>query len=72
MQINVLNATWDLLVKKPFIDTDCHIRVGNQCPADEDTDDSSWLSDQVKKIYTDGGINDPSQRGKQQGNDIYK
>ena len=63
MQINVLNATWDLLVKKPFIDTDCHIRTGNNCP-DVEADDSSWFSGQVKKVYTDGGINDPNEKGK--------
>ena len=66
MQINILNATWDLLVKKPYIDTDCLIRreVGDeQCPPDEEKQDSSWFSGQVKKVYTDGGINDPNQKG---------
>ena len=70
MQINVLNATWDLLVKKPYIDTDCLIRLekGDECPPELETHDNSWFSGQVRKIYTDGGINDPDHRGKVQGN----
>ena len=70
MQINVLNATWDLLIKKPYIDTDCHIPTGNDCPAVENAD-SSWFSGQVRKVYTDGGINDPNHTGKIHDNEAF-
>ena len=61
-----MNVTWDLLLKKALIDADGH------CPQVESTADSSWFSEQVKKTYSDGGINDPNNPGKMQENNLIK
>ena len=61
-----MNATWDLLLKKPPIDTDGH------CPPADSPADSSWFSEQVKKTYSDGDINDPNNPGKMQKNNLMK
>ena len=57
MQISVQNVTWDLRLKKAYID-------GPQCPGGEDMADSAWSSNQEKKTYTDGIINNPNGTGK--------
>ena len=57
MQISVKNVTWDLRLKKAYID-------GPQCPGGEDMADSAWSSNQEKKTYTDGMINNPNGTGK--------
>ena len=57
MQISVQNVTWDLRIKKPYIDND------GQCPEGESVADTDWSSEQEKKTYTDGVVNDPSQKG---------
>ena len=56
MQISVKNVTWDLRLKRAYID-------GPQCPGGESMADSAWSSDQEKKTYTDGRINDPTGKG---------
>ena len=56
MQISVKNVTWDLRLKKAYID-------GPQCPGGESVVDSAWSSGQEKKTYTDGIINDPTGKG---------
>ena len=58
LQISVRNVTWDLRIKKPYIDND------GQCPEAPSVADSEWSSDQVKKTFTDGVVNDPNQQGK--------
>ena len=50
------NVTWDLMLKKAYID-------GPQCHGGESVVDSAWSSDQEKKTYTDGIINDPNGKG---------
>lgn len=57
MQISVKNVTWDLRLKKAYID-------GPQCPGGENMADSAWSSDQQKKTFTDGIINDPNGKGR--------
>ena len=55
MQINVLNTTWDLMLRKAYID--------NRCGNDSDVVDSPWSSDVMKATHTDGVINDPNGQG---------
>lgn len=56
MQISVRNVTWDLMLKKTYMDG------GITCPP-EDVPDSSWDSNMQKATFTDGVVNDPNGKG---------
>lgn len=53
MQINVLNTTWDLMLRKAYIDNRCSDNSSEVV-------DSDWSSDVQKATYTDGTINEPN------------
>ncbi|KAH3711884.1 hypothetical protein DPMN_071560 [Dreissena polymorpha] len=53
MQISVRNVSWDLMLRKAYMDNPCK----------NDSAVSVWDSQMVKATYTDGGINDPTKKG---------
>lgn len=56
MQISVRNVTWDLMLKKAYLD------FGTPCD-NSSAFDSDWDSGMEKGTYTDGVVNDPSRTG---------
>ena len=56
MEINVMNTTWDLMLKTAYSDNICDA-IGN--PRDTD-----WSARFVKATDTDGVVNDPNGNGK--------
>ncbi|KAL4238202.1 hypothetical protein ACF0H5_002914 [Mactra antiquata] len=56
LQINVMNVTWDLMLKKAYID------FATSCDRSR-AFDSSWDSDMRKATFTDGIVNDINSTG---------
>ena len=52
MQISVRNVTWDLMLRKAYIDREA-------CTPDSTVVLSNWTSNMQKATFTDGVINDP-------------
>ena len=57
IEISVRNVTWDLRMKKPYLDAP-------PCTDTQLLADSPWTSRMEKKTYTDGNINNPNGTGK--------
>ncbi|KAL4238204.1 hypothetical protein ACF0H5_002916 [Mactra antiquata] len=57
LQINVMNVTWDLMLKKAYMD------FVIPCNKTEAAYDSSWDSDMTKATFTDGIVNNINSTG---------